>query len=81
MCVRCHSRPGMGDMVSDNAMDVAAAITGRDFGGETYHWTALLDSTTGQDSRAGFYEVFHHQVSIQVSITGRDFAGWNRDKC
>ena len=39
----------MGDMVSDNAMDVAAAITGRDFGGETYHWTALLDSTTGQD--------------------------------
>jgi hypothetical protein len=35
-------------MVSDNAMGVAAAITARDFGGETYHWTALLDSTTGQ---------------------------------
>ena len=35
-------------MVSDNAMDVAAAITGRDFGGETYHWTALLDINTGQ---------------------------------
>ena len=81
MCVRCHSRPGVGDMVSDNAMGVTAAITARDFGGEIYHWTALLDITTGQDSRAGFYEVFHYQVSIQVSITGRDFAGWNRDKC
>ena len=65
MCVRCHSRPGVGDMVSDNAMDVAAAITGREFEGDTYHWTALLDSTTGHDSREGFYEDFYHWVRLQ----------------
>ena len=55
----------MGDMVSDNAMDVAAAITGREFEGDTYHWTALLDSTTGHGSREGFYEDFYHWVRLQ----------------
>ena len=68
MCARCHSRPGVGDMVSDDAMDVAAAITVRDFGGETYDWTAPLGRIQGN-------------ISIQVSITGCDFRCWSRDQC
>ena len=67
-------------MVSDNAMGVAAAITARDFGGETYHWTALLDRTQGQVSMKFSITRFLYrflslgatsQVGIATSARGR----------
>ena len=44
------------------------SITGRDFRGETYHWTALLGRIQGN-------------ISMKVSITGCDFRCWIREQC
>ena len=68
-------------MVSDNAMGVAAAITGREFGGDTYHWTALLDSTHGHHYWTALLDRTRGKVSMKISITGRDFRCWSRDQC